>query len=290
MGYQRRASGPRNSGRGRGIPRHEKAKAKKQKQRLGIGYVPEEDHAATSGEVVERTLSSLRNLGKQVFAVSPFSEHFGRWLVDVKVVLSEFESSLEVGLDDPFLKERSRILSDVELQLDGRRRGEASAEKAAKSLADNRVVLERIEEGYLVETKAREERKAGEVKRLSSNVHGLREEVDRIGQMKTGILRGLSKKAKARKEAEAKQRLSQAEKEFSLAMQDFAAQQERLKAEYEKRKQPIVDQMGAEQKEVDGGDIDHSLEARQAACEALVNAVNSLVQRKGSSGQSGLEH
>ena len=84
--------------------------------------------------------------------------------------------------------------------------------------------------------------------------------------------------------------LSQAEKEFSLAMQDFAAQQERLKAEYEKRKQPIVDQMGAEQKEIEDGDIDHSLEARQAACEALVNAVNALVQKKGSSSQSGLEH
>jgi hypothetical protein len=290
MGYQRRASGTRNSGRGRGIPRHEKAKAKKQKHRPSVGYVPEEDHAATSQDVVERTLNSLRNLGKQVFAVSPFSEHFSRWLVDVRVVLSEFESSSELGPNDPFLKERSQILSDVEFQLEGRRRGEASAEKAARSLADSRVLLEKTEEGYSAETKAREERKAGEVKRLSSNVHGLREEVDRISQMKTGILRGLSKKAKARKEAEAKQRLSQAEKEFSLAMQDFAAQQERLKAEYKKRKQPIVDQMGAEQKEIEDGDIDHSLEARQAACEALVNAVNALVQKKGSSSQSGLEH
>lgn len=289
MGYQRRASGPRNSGRGRGIPRHEKAKAKKQKHRLGIDYVPYQDHAATSGEVVERTLRSLRNLGKQVFAISPFSEHFGRWLVDVRVVLSEFESSLDVAPDDPFFKERSQILSNVERQFEERRRREASADKAARSLADNRALLKRMEDGYSAEKKAMEERKASEVKRLSSNVNCLREEADRIGRMKTSIFRGVSKKAKMQKEAEAAQRLSQAEKELSLAVQDFAAQQKRLKAQYEKRKQPVIEQIGAEQTDVEEREIDHSLEARQAACEALVNAVTALVQRKGSSSQSGLE-
>jgi hypothetical protein len=98
--------------------------------------------------------------------------------------------------------------------------------------------------------------------------------------MKTGIFRGLSKKAKAKKETEASQRLSSAQKELGSAEQGFAAELERLQAEYEKRKQPLVEQIRVEEKEVENQDVDGSLETRQAACEVLVNAVNALVERK----------
>lgn len=288
MGYQR-GIGSRSSGRGRGIPRHEKAKAKKQKHRPNVAYAPEEDQSAASGDVVGKTLNGLSNLGKQVFAISPFSEHFGRWLVDVRVVLSEFESNRAVSVDDQFLKERSQILNDVEVELEGRRNSEAAAEKAARDLAINRVLLEKMEKEYSVEERKLKGRKDGEIKRLGSKVDGLKGEVERIGQMKTGIFRGLSKKAKAQKEEEAMHKLKEAEKELSLAEQDFAAQEEKFRAEHEKRKQPITAQIEAEQKEAEEADIDQSIKVRQRACEALIIAVNSFVERNGSSGHASPE-
>jgi hypothetical protein len=262
--------------------RREKAKAKSrgQKRRSGGSYVSEEDHVLTSEEVVDRTLKRLRNLGNQVFALSPFSEHFSRWLVDLRVVLSEFESSPTVSVDDQFLKERSQILSNVELELEKRRSEEASCDEAVKSLSDNRILLERIEGEYTARTRDAEGQKEFEIKRLSSNVDGLREELDRIARMKTGIFRAVSKKAKARKETEATERLNLAQKELASTVQNFAAEQERLRDEYEKKKQHVIEQIRVEEKEVENQDVDGSLETRQAACEVLINAVNALVERK----------
>jgi hypothetical protein len=264
------------------MPRREKAKAKsrEQKRRSGGNYVSEEDHVPTSEEVLDKTLSRMRNLGNQVFALSPFSEHFSRWLVDLRVVLSEFESSSTVSVDDQFLKERSQTLSKVELELEKRRSEEASCDEAIKSLSENRILLGRIEEEYTAKTREIEGQKQVEIKRLSSNADGLKEELDRIARMKTGIFRAVSKKAKARKETEATQRLNMAQEELASTVRNFAAEQESLRDEYEKKKQPVTNQIRIEEKEVENQDVDGSLETRQAACEGLINAVNALVERK----------
>jgi uncharacterized phage infection (PIP) family protein YhgE len=265
------------------MPRREKTKARGQKRRSSGSYISEENHVPTSEEVADRTLNRLRNLGNQRFALSPFSEHFGRWLMNLRDVLSVFESSPAISIDNQFAKERSQILSNVELELEEKRREEASREKDIKSLSDNEVLLERIEEEYAARTGEIEGRKKGEIKRLSDNIDGLKEELDRIARMKTGIFRAVSKKAKAQKEAEATQRLNSAQGELASAAQQFTAEQDRLQDEFERRKQPIMEQIQDQQKEIENQEIDGSLEARRAACEALVNAVNALLQRKGSS-------
>lgn len=229
---------------------------------------------------MDRTLKRLSNLGNQVFAVSPFNEHFGRWLVDLRMVLSEFESNDIITVDDEFMKERSQTLSNVELELENRRSEEASADETFKSLSANRILLEQIEKDHLAKMKEAERKNDVKVKRLSTNVDGLRQELDSIARMKTGIFRGVSKKTKARKEAEATQKLNLALKEVASAEQNFVAEQERLRTEYEKRKQPVVEQITVMEKEVEKQDVDGSLEARKAACETLINAVNAFVERK----------
>ena len=282
MGYHQRG-GSRGFNRERGMRRRQKTKAKEKAQKIGSGaYATEEDHVQTSEEVVGRTVKSLHNLGNQVFALSPFSDHFGRWLVDLRVVLSEFESSPTLSMDDQFLKERLQILSNVELEFEKRRVEEAACDKAIKTLSENRIVLEGIEEECTARTKDIEGRKQVEVKRLSGKVDGLKEELDTIARMKTGIFRGLSKKTKARKETEATQRLNSAQEELASAVRNFDAKQERLRDEYEKKKQPVIDQVRVEEKEVEDQDVDGSLETRQAACEALINAVNALAGDKAS--------
>jgi hypothetical protein len=257
-----------------------KSRPKGQKRRSGKGYTLQEDQVPTSKEIVDKTLSRLRNLGNQIFALSPFSEHFSRWLIDLRVVLSEFESNPTVNADDYFMKERSRILSNVELELEKRRREEVSCDEAMRSLSDNRILLERIEEEYAAGSREIEERKRSEIKRLSSNVDGFRKEVNRIARMKTGIFRTVSKKEKIEREAEATQRLTSAQGELASAVQNFGAEHEKLRNEHEKRKQTLMEQIKDEEKEVENQDVDGSLETRRAACEALVNAVNALVGRE----------
>jgi hypothetical protein len=274
---------PRASGRGRGTPRREKAKARGRKRRSTGKYTWEERHVATTEEVTDRTLKRLRTLGSQKFASSPYSEHFSRWLMNLTDVLSEFESSPTISADDQFVKERSQILSNVELELEERRRNEASLEEAIKSLSDSKILLERIEDEYAARAREIEGRKNSEIKRLHSNIDSLRGELDDIARMKAGIFRAISKKAKAQKEAEVTQRLNATQSELKLTMQNFTAEQERLRDEYERKKQPVIEQIGAHQKEIEHLETDGSLEDRRVACEALVNAVNALLQRKASS-------
>lgn len=289
MGYRQGARGPRNSGRGRGRQRHEKAKAKKRKNQTSSAYLAEETPTVTSKEIVDKTVSSLRNLGKQVFALSPFSAHFDRWLTDVNVVLTEFESSPYINTDEYFTKERSEILSRVELELAERKRTESFAEDAVRQLSESKSHLKQIEEEYATERKKLEGRKSSEIKRLTNNVDQLKKELDAISRMKTGIFRGLSKKAKTQKQADATKRLNQAENEVASTEQSFTRQQEKLNGEHEKKKQPVIMQIEEQQKEVDRTDVDGSLESRIAASERLVDALTRLVERKGSQPNSKLD-
>jgi hypothetical protein len=281
MGYQQPVRSRGNSGRGRGIPRREKAKAKRHKSRSIGRFISEENNAPTSEEIANRTLNTLRNLGTQRFALSPFSEHLDRWLVSLRDILAEFESSLGITADDQFVKERSQVLSNVEVDFRKRRMEEASVGEAINNLSTNRMLLERVEEDYAVTRKRIEERKNAEVKSLSVEVDGLTEELNRTARMKTGIFGAISKKAKEEKEAETRERLNATQSELASVVQHFAVEQERLHGDYEKTKQSVIEKIQGYEKEIERQETDDSLEAREAACEALIKAVKSFLERKG---------
>jgi chromosome segregation ATPase len=280
MGYQPQIKLPQASGRGYRKSRHEKGKARDQKHRSVGDSMREEKHVANMKEVSDRTLKQLRTLGKQRFGSSPFSEHFDRWLVNLKDVLSEFELNPNISADDQFVKERSQILSIVKIELEERRRKEASLEEAIKNLSNSKNLLERIKEEYATKTREIKRQKSSEIKRLNNNIDGLREELDYIVRMKTGLLRGISKKARKQKEIEATQELNTGQRELELAMLDFTEVQERLRDEYERKRQPVIEQIRDCQKKIEKLETDGSLEDRWFACEALVDAVNALLQRK----------
>jgi chromosome segregation ATPase len=240
----------------------------------------EENHVATTEEIAEKTLKRLRTLGSQKFASSPYSEHFDRWLANLTDVLSEFESSPTISADDQFVKERSQILSNIEFELEERRRKEASLEESIKSLSNSKNLLERIKEEYATRAREIEGRKNSEIKRLNNKIDALRGELDEVARMKTGLFRGISKKAREQKETETTQGVNTGQRELELAMLDFTVVQERLRDEYERKRQPVIEQIRDHQKKIENLETDGSLEDRWFACEALVDAVNALLQRK----------
>ena len=280
MGYKSQTGSRRSAGRKFQKSQHEKAKAKAQKHTSGGRYAQEETPVPPLGEVVEKTLVKLRNLGSQKFAVSPFSQYFDDWLVNVREVLSEFESNPAIEVDDAFVKERSQVFLDVEREFAETRLKEAALEETAKNLPDANHLIVQIDVEYAVKSRENGLKRNSEVQRLTRNVHDLEEELDRVSRMKTSIFGSFSKKAKARKEAEATQKLTSAKSELELVVQNFTVEQEKLHDEYEKRKQAAMEQVQRIEKELETLETDGSLEARRVACEALVNGVNALLQRK----------
>lgn len=99
-------------------------------------------------------------------------------------------------------------------------------------------------------------------------------------QLKTGFLRGLSKKTKEKMEIEIAQSLNDEQRKLELAILDFRVMQKELKEKYEEKREPVIEQIKFFQKKVADLEEDNSLEERWFACEALEDAVNSFLQRK----------
>jgi len=279
MGYRPQVKSSKRS-RGRQRSPHEKKKTKGKKHCSSGKYLLEESHVPSMAEVVEKALSRLHSLGNQIFAVFPFSVYFNDWLVSLKDVLIDFEANSSVSVDEQFMKERAKILADVEREFEERRRKEVSLEETIKNLSDNKSLLGRIEEEHAAITREIEKRRNSEIAGLQGNVDGIRKELDELAMVKAGFFRAMSKKAKAQKETEITQRLNAAQSELDSAVRNFAAEQESFRNNYEKRKQLVTEQIEKLQKEVEGPEVDGSLEARRVACEALVNAVNALLNRQ----------
>jgi uncharacterized phage infection (PIP) family protein YhgE len=279
MSYRPQTSSRRGTGRGRGKTHHKKAKVKGQKHRFSGKYPLEETEAPTFEEEVEKTLGRLHSLGGQTFAFSPFSQYFDDWLLSLKSVLSEFELNPAVNVDEEFVKERSQIISDVEVKLAERRREEAVFVEATRKLADQNHLLVQIDREYAAATRKLASKRNGEIKRLTRKVHDFEEELDETSLMKTGI-NPFARRAKSQKIAEITQKLDAAKSELESAVKTFEVEQEKLHDEYEKKKQVAIKQVRKLEKEVEHLDTDGSVEDRRVACEALVNAVKALLQRK----------
>ena len=285
MGYQQRARTPRDFGRRPGRTTS-KAKSGKRREESGACRL-EEEHAPTSKEIVDRTLNRLSHLGSQRFGVPPFYTHFDRWLVNLQTIMSEFQTSPTIHVDDQFTKECSQALSDIEAALKERRFKEASREETIRKnnqdLMEAKSLLAQTEREHATRTKELEAKKELAIKPVAGNVGKLREELGRIARMRAGFLRSISKKTKAQKEAEASQRLNSTKSELAKIKQSFVSEQEKLRKEYKERKQRILEQIASQEKNIEileaGSEIDDAVDIRRAACDALANDVNSLLQR-----------
>ena len=284
MGFQSRARTPRDLGR---RPRRSKSKSKPGKHGTGGAYRLEEEHTLTAAEIVDRTLNSLSRLGTQRFAVAPFHEHYDRWLLSVRNVVSELEANSAVTVDDYFRDECSRILSDIELTLKDRRAKEASNDEAARianrNLLDTKSLLAQTEREYAVKMNEIAAKREHAIKPVATNLGRIRQELSRISGMRAGFLRGISKKAKAQKTTEATQKLDTTKRKLATIEQSFATEQKKLQGEHERRRHQILEQIANYQKEIEnlesGPKVDDALDVRHATCDALVNAVNALLQR-----------
>lgn len=283
MGYRPQARTARDF-----VRRSEKAKQKKSdKQRASSSQLFSEERVPSAKEVFDRTLNTLNRLGSQRFPIAPFYEHFDRWLLNLRTVLSEFESNPLISVDGQFAKQYSQVLSDIEQALKERREKEVSREeeirRISQNLQDARNLLARTERELAVKKKEISDRKKRTVKPPSGKAGKPGKEQNRIVRSRTGFFRGLFKKAQPQSEAEATQSLDSVKRKLSRTEQTSAGEQEKLQDEYDRRKQSILEKVANHQKEIEDLEaetsIDDAVSLRREACEALVDAVNALLLR-----------
>ncbi len=277
MGYQPRAKSPRGAAHGYAKSYRQKSKRERHIRR---NTMQEEAHTTTEKEVIEVTLKRLHTLGIQRFGSSPFSEHFDLWLSNVEAVVAEFESYPTIRVDEQFAKERSQVLSTIKLRLEERRRKEAVIGQEIKNLSDCRIRLKQVNKEYSVKRNTLKARRKSQLKRLYAAIDNLKAEQQRIIQLKAGFLRRVSRKEKERLEVTVVEELNSKQREVDLVFLEFDAALKKLWQEFEQRRQPVWEQLKVFQKRVDSLELDGSLEERWFACEALIDAVNSFLQRR----------
>jgi hypothetical protein len=271
-GYSRR-----NAARQYSKSAHEK-KAKEKKQRLGGNYLQEETEISAK-EVVEKNLGFLSKFGNQVFALSPFSQYFDDWLMNLRQMISEFESNPAIKVDEQFVKERSQIFLDVEGALAEKRFQETNLTGEAKELADNNHLLVETDKEYAEKTRELSFKRNADVQRLSHEILELEDDVASQEEINIRFFHVMARKRAAEKLAQTKQNLKSTKNGLEVALQSFTAEQEKLHDIYEKKKQEITERVESLHKELEKLEIDTSIDARRAACNALANAINALIQR-----------
>lgn len=277
MGYRV----PRKSSRGAVRYYRKPLRGKALDKELASRSALDEKCVVTEKEVTEATLRRLHILGSQKFGSSPFSMHFDRWLANVEAVIFEFESYPNMNIDTQFVRERTQTVEAIWAQLEDRRRKEAVVDEEIKMLFACKSLLKNIDKEYVFESKNLKHQKNNKLKGLNINIEKLKKEQDRVIKLKTGFLRGLSREEREQKEIQITQELNGKQLELELVMLHYNAKLKDIHDRHQTRRHPLVEQVKALQKSIRSMESDGSLEERWLACEILIDAINTFLQRKG---------
>jgi hypothetical protein len=259
------------------VARNKKSKEKKQRQ--GAKYLREETPQASTQEAAQRALSGIGRLGSQIFALSPFSQYFDDWLVNLRQTVSEFESHPSIKADEQFQKARAQVFLDVQAALAQIRLEESNLSAEAKALADNNHLIVEADKEYAEKTRALSNKRNTELSRLSNKIRQLEDEVAAQQNVKIKFYQFNEKKRAAEKLAQTTKTFTAAKNELEVTIQNFTAEQEKLHDNYEKRKQELHENSDRLHRELEKLETDTSMPARQTACSALTEAIDELLKR-----------
>ncbi len=278
MSFRPQTGSRRSAGKQFSKSAHDK-KSKEKKQRSGAKYLQEEAPEVSAQEAAQRTLNGLGKLGNQIFALSPFSQYFDDWLVNLRQTISEFESNPATTADEQFVKERTQIFLDVEGALAENRLQESNLTAEAKALADNNHLIVEADKEYAEQTRERSNKRNAEVQRLSSKTRELEDQLASQQETKISFYKINARRKAAEQLTQTTQNLKATKNELEVTLQNFTAEQEKLHDNYEKRKQELNENSDRLHQELEKLETDTSTTARQTACNALANAINELIKR-----------
>ena len=236
-----------------------------------------ERNIANARELAERIIDTSNQLGTQVFATSPFSENYDKWVADLRRIASDFESNSIIKADQQFVKDRSQIFLDLESMLAQKRIEEANVGGVAKALADNNHLLVETDKEYAEKARELTLKQDSETERLQNQIRDLEHQVQ--SQEEDSSKRNILKKKIDEKTPQLKLDLKSAKSQLEATQKNFEAEQDKLHDDYEKKKQDIMAKVESLRRKLDMLETDTSLEARQAASKALADAINAQIQR-----------
>ncbi|MDR0493351.1 MAG: hypothetical protein LBH74_06925 [Nitrososphaerota archaeon] len=254
-------------------------KTKPKKTRQSAKYLQEETPQVSPQEAAQRALSGIGRLGNQIFALSPFSNYFDDWLINLRQIVGEFESNSAISVDEQFQKTRTQIFLDVTEALAQSKLAESTLSAEARALADNNYRIVEADKMYAEKTRELSNHRNSEITRLTNSVRQLEDDLDAQQNVKVKFYQFSEKKRVQEKLDQLTKDLSAAKIKSEVTLQTFVAEQEKLHDDYEKHKQELNKESDRLHQELEKLETDTSLPARQTACNALTDAINELMKQ-----------
>jgi chromosome segregation ATPase len=132
---------------------------------------------------------------------------------------------------------------------------------------------------YAERTRELSLKRNADVQRLSTKIRELEDDVASQEEIKFSFYKFRARRKAAEKLAQTRQELKSAKVELEATLASFTADQEKLHDSYEKKKQEITNKIEGLHKALEKLESDTSVNARQAACDALANGIKAVMQR-----------
>jgi uncharacterized protein YpuA (DUF1002 family) len=132
---------------------------------------------------------------------------------------------------------------------------------------------------YAEKTRENSNKRNVEVQRLSNKIRQIEEDLAVQKDLKISFYKFNEKKRAQQKLHQLTQDLLASKNELEINLGSFTAEQEKLHDSYEKRKQELNENSDRLHRELEKLETDTSIEVRQTACNALINAIQNLLQR-----------
>jgi hypothetical protein len=258
--------------------RDKKIKEKKQRA-TAKQQIQQETPEASPQEIVEKTLNRLEKLGNQIFALSPFSQYFDDWLINLKQTLTEFESNPAIKTDEQYIGEQTQIMQTVQATLAEKRLQESTLTDEAKALAETNHKIVEADKQYAEKTRELSNKRNTDVQRLTTKIRQLEDDLAAQQNVKIGFFKFKEKRIAQEKLAQTTKDLKAANNELEVTLQNFTVEQDKLHDSYQKTKQQLSEESDRLHKELEKLETDTSKDARQQACNALANSIKALMQR-----------
>ena len=168
--------------------------------------------------ITSETLGYLEMLGGEVFEQEPVSKYFDDWMVNLRQIILSFESDEVIGPDETFTNEYNKIFSNIEEELANRIASEEEIAVSARTLVENRYLLNKIDEGYAAQTKEFVSKGKSTIENIMQSMQNFERELAEVQLIKTSYRHPLQKMAKDQKIAELTQKLNAAKKRLAVAI------------------------------------------------------------------------
>jgi hypothetical protein len=243
---------------------------------------PAEPTLQNNNPIVEKTLTSIERLGNQTFAISPFSQYYEDWLINLRQTVKVFETGSNVKIDKNFTEKCEQTLLDIQTTLTKLRTQESALAENEKNLLKVKQDIKDLEADYTKKKHELNNKHNTNTEQLTAQIKTFENDMETQRKTKISFFQFSAKKAAAQKLEQTKQSLKETRTQLETTSQNFTVEQNNLQDNYTTKKQELSTKSDTLQKETEQLEIDTSRKARKETCTHLNNIINEQIKHQNS--------